>query len=319
MLSLECLAPVSITVYDRLDHITKTIEALSENYLAKETVLYIFSDAAKLGDEEKIKKVRDYLKTINNFKETIIVEQKINNYEKNIKDAYTTPLNTFDKFIRMEDDIVTSPYFLTYMNNALKVYKDNKDVFVISGYVPNIDFDIKDKDIFLSKDFSAWGYATWSNRDFIYARERMDYYSQIKKQKNLAKAMSDLHPKIMFLLKNIEKGYANQGDFKLFANIWLNNMYTIKPKYSLVKNIGFDGKGKGKNVTNIFDTTLRSDFNPKLDLNLKYKDMYDKMIFRKYFDLSKYELLKLKLKLKIISFLKDYKLEWIKEWLKKYI
>lgn len=319
MASVKVLAPISITVYNRVDHLAKTIKALSENYLAKETIIYIFSDAAKPGDEEAIRDVRNYIKTIVGFKNVICIEQKTNNYEKNIKDAYTIPLNKFGKFIRMEDDIVTSPYFLTYMNNALELYKDDKNIFAISGYVPNIDLNINDKDIFLSKDFSAWGYATWIDRDFIYARERRDYYSKIKKQKNLVKSISALHPKIMFLLRNIEKGYANQGDFKLYANIWLNNMYTIKPKFSLVENIGFDGQGKGENITDLFNNTLRPIFNPNLEVNLEYNDMYDKKIFGKYFDLTKFQLLKLKLRSFISLLIKDLKLEGVKNWIKKYI
>jgi len=83
------LAPISISTYSRLEHLTKTIESLQKNTLAKESVLYIFSDAPKNGDEEVVKKVRDYLYTISGFKEIHIIEQKTNNIKKNINNIHT--------------------------------------------------------------------------------------------------------------------------------------------------------------------------------------------------------------------------------------
>lgn len=41
------LAPVVLFVYNRLDHTIDVIESLAKNGLAKDTDLYIFSDAAK--------------------------------------------------------------------------------------------------------------------------------------------------------------------------------------------------------------------------------------------------------------------------------
>ena len=43
----EKYAPVVLFVYDRLDHARQTIEALQKNFLALESRLIIFTDAAK--------------------------------------------------------------------------------------------------------------------------------------------------------------------------------------------------------------------------------------------------------------------------------
>ena len=59
------LAPICFFTYNRLEVTKKTIEALRNNYLAKESQLYIFSDGAKSDTaKEKVDKVRAYLKTI---------------------------------------------------------------------------------------------------------------------------------------------------------------------------------------------------------------------------------------------------------------
>ena len=58
------LAPIGVITYSRLQHLMQTIEALQRNTLAEKSELYIFSDGPKPGDEDKIRKVRDYIYTI---------------------------------------------------------------------------------------------------------------------------------------------------------------------------------------------------------------------------------------------------------------
>jgi len=314
------LAPISISTYSRLEHLTRTIDALKINDLAKNSILYIFSDAPKEGDEIIVKKVRDYLKTINGFKEVRIIEQETNNYEKNIKDAYSIPLNKFGKMIRMEDDILTSPYFLKYMNESLNFYQNERSIFAISAYTPSTDLEkCLEEDVFLSKDFSAWGYATWADRDFFYARERMNYYDNIILEKDLVKKINKLHPKMIDTLHLISQKKANPGDYKLSANLHLNGLFTIKPKLSLVKNIGFDGSGAGKRTTNRFQTSINETFFPKLTHNLKYNEKCDFIIFDSYFNDFTVKLLLGKFHLKIKIYLSKPQYNRIKKCVKKFI
>ena len=72
------LAPIGLSAYIRLEHIKKTVEALKKNTLAESSELYIFSDAPRKSDEEKVKIVRDYLKTIDGFKNITVFERKNN-------------------------------------------------------------------------------------------------------------------------------------------------------------------------------------------------------------------------------------------------
>jgi GT2 family glycosyltransferase len=66
------LAPVILFVYNRPEHTRKTIEALKNNLLARDTALFIFSDAAKNDAERKnVEKVRKYIKTLDGFKSIV--------------------------------------------------------------------------------------------------------------------------------------------------------------------------------------------------------------------------------------------------------
>lgn len=317
---MKNLAPISISTYSRIEHLKQTVQALQMNALAKESVLYIFSDAPREGDEEVVGQIRDYIDTISGFKEVIIIKQKTNNYAKNMKESSSIPLARFGKVIRMEDDIMTSSHFLTYMNNALELYKDDKSIFAISAYTPAVDLsEILAKDVFLSKDFNAWGYATWSDRGFLEAREKTDYYTAIMYHKELHKKIRKLHPMMMDTLHLIEQGKNNAVDYKLSANLHLKDSYTVKPIKSLTKNIGFDGSGVGGAVISRFDTKLDEAFCPVVRDDIDYNPAIDEIIFRNYFNekLTKKVIIKIKNKMRIHVNEKLYR--GLKKWIKKYM
>lgn len=112
------LAPITLFVYNRPDHTNKTIEALKKNKFAKESELFIFSDGPKKQeDASKVKEVRKYLKTIDGFNDVFIKESEKNKGLANsIISGVTEVINKYRKVIVLEDDLITSPVFLEYMN-----------------------------------------------------------------------------------------------------------------------------------------------------------------------------------------------------------
>jgi GT2 family glycosyltransferase len=114
-------APIALFVYNRPWHTRQTVEALKKNELASESELFIYSDAPKNGKaKEKVKEVREYIKTIDGFKKVTIIERENNwGLADSIIDGVTKIVNEYGKIIVLEDDLVTSPYFLKFMNEAL--------------------------------------------------------------------------------------------------------------------------------------------------------------------------------------------------------
>ena len=132
------LAPIGISTYCRLNHLKQTIIALQRNTLAKESELYIFSDAQKQGDEERVAKVREYIYTIDGFKKIHIVERKTNGRVANNRGGMKHLLEKYGKMIWLEEDIVTTSGFLQFVNEALEFYKDDERIISITGYSPPI-------------------------------------------------------------------------------------------------------------------------------------------------------------------------------------
>lgn len=239
------LAPIGISTYSRLNHLTQTIEALKKNSLASESELYVFSDAPKADDEEKVKAVRTYLKNINGFKRIEIIERQTNSRTYNNRQGMRMMLDRHDKMIFMEEDIVTAPSFLEYMNFALDAYENNSTIFSITGHCPPIHIPADyPYDVFLHPRFDPWGFGIWKDRfDMIEMkipqRITRQVYLNPKKLYKFSKGGLDLLP----LVLNNYFEYADGLDVRIFPQQFIMNMLTVYPVKHLVKNIGLDGSG----------------------------------------------------------------------------
>ena len=70
-------APITLFVYNRLEHTRQTIEALQKNTLANQSDLIIFSEAPKLeAQDEAVREVREYIQQIDGFKSIKIIEDR---------------------------------------------------------------------------------------------------------------------------------------------------------------------------------------------------------------------------------------------------
>jgi GT2 family glycosyltransferase len=129
-------APIILFCYNRIDHLKKTISSLKKSQLSKFSDLIIFSDGPKnSSDNFKILKIRKYLEKIKGFKSVKIYKKKEN---KGLALSIVNGLNLiFKKYssaIILEDDLIVSKNFLTYMNDGLNYFKSNDKVISIHGY-----------------------------------------------------------------------------------------------------------------------------------------------------------------------------------------
>jgi hypothetical protein len=250
------LAPITLFVYNRPYHTKQTIQALQKNELAKESELFIFSDAPK--DEqakEGVDAVREYIKGINGFKKVTIIERDRNwGLADSIIDGVTKIVNEYGKIIVLEDDLVTSPYFLKFMNDALEFYRDQKRVWHISGWNYPIESN-GFEDVFLWRVMNCWGWATW--------RDRWSYY-----EKNTDKLIESFSKEDIkrFNLDGVENFWGQvlaNRDKKIntwaiywYATIFKHNGLCLNPVQTFVENIGLDGSGLHCGIEESYHTSL---------------------------------------------------------------
>jgi len=249
------LAPVGLTVYTRVWHTIQCIEALKENDLAKETELYIFSDAAKKGDEHKVEKMRKYLRTISGFKRVVVIERQENDRVKNNRGGQKYLLDKYGKAIWLAEDILTSQCFLTFMNEALKFYQDNEKVTFVSGYViPGIDLESSQDDVFFLGRFESWGFAFWK-RSFKYFNYISDaqYKAVYNSKKELKKLSRRIGDEGVYAIPNDYTGKIDGGDLKVWFWQYIFDTYTLYPRISLTRSNGLDGSGVHMGITDKWD------------------------------------------------------------------
>jgi len=254
------LAPIVLFTFNRLDHTRKTIEALKANMLANESELFIFSDGPRNRDEEiKVNNLRSYLKSIDGFKKINIIEAKENKGLANsVIDGVTNIIDKYGKIIVLEDDLVTSKYFLNYMNEALTIFEERNDIWSISGYGPNIKLpEDYINDIYITKRGSSWGWATWKDRWSLVDWQVRDY-DIFKKDKKAINEFNSTGKDLAPMLEDQMHGRIDSWAIRWVYSQFRNAKYTVYPVKSLVRNIGNDLSGTHTSSTNRFNVYLTS-------------------------------------------------------------
>lgn len=241
-------APVVLFVYNRVEHTKQVLEALNQNTGVSETDLYIFSDApVNEIEDENVKIVRECIaefKTNNRLRKVEIILAKENKgLEKSIITGVTEIINRYGKVIVLEDDIVTAPDFLEFMNHALNYYKEDNKIWSVSGYNLNTPKIKKgNKDVYIGYRGECWGWASWADRWNKVDWNVSDYDEFVKNrtmQHDFNKGGRDMSYLLKLQQERKVKSWAIRWNYQQFKE----KMLTVFPKYSKVVNIGFDGSG----------------------------------------------------------------------------
>ena len=253
------LAPIVLFTYNRLDHTRQTVEALRANLYAEESVLYIYSDAPKTDAAVgAVQAVRDYLHTIDGFREVHIVLREENwGLARNIMDGVTEIVNQYGKIIVLEDDIVTSRYFLKYMNDALEIYKDAPQVMNISGYMyPLVTAELPEA-FFMHYGY-CWGWATWKAAWDLFERAPKKLIQEFTKDDIHHFNLEGTVDVWQQVIAN-EEGQLYTWAVFWYAAIFWNKGLTLTPRESLALNVGMDGTGEHCGTTHLYDSAVKSD------------------------------------------------------------
>lgn len=179
MSNANALAPVAIFVYNRADHTERTLRSLAANTLAAESEVYVFSDGGKdAASWAQVEQVRDFLHRFAQeareqawLKSLTIVEREHNYYlERNIIEGIAQVLEEHEQVIVLEDDMLTSPHFLDYMNKAFSLYRDTPEVMHITGFTrldllnEHPELVDAESETYFTPHAAGWGWGTWRDR-----------------------------------------------------------------------------------------------------------------------------------------------------------
>ena len=256
---MQTFAPIALFVYNRPQHTARTLKFLQQNELAAESRLFIFSDGAKTdADQEMVDKVRDLIKDADGFKSIEIIRRKENmGLANSIIAGVTKLVADYGQVIVFEDDLISSPYTLTYFNESLNRYRQEEKVMHIGAYMYNLKVENL-PETFFYRAATSWGWATW-DRAWKHFEPNID---KLIGQFNAAdkRAFSIDHTMNFWKqMKDFKNGRNNSWAIRWYASIFLKKGLTLNPSQSLVNNIGHDGSGIHSGINDIYNVVI----NPK--------------------------------------------------------
>ena len=247
-------SPIIIFAFNRLDVLKRTVTSLLQNKEASESVLYVFVDGSrkcKAGEEEKVRSVQEFVKSIVGFKSlhyTFSTENK--GLANSVISGVSEIFKIYDKVIVVEDDLYVSRSFLRFMNEMLNKYETDKRIMQVSGYGSKLT-RIRDYayDAYINERAHSWSWGTWRDRWNAIDWEVSDFKelsSSKKLQKKFNKRGSDLYE----MLKGYMEHRNNSWYIRFNYSMYKQNRYSIMPIKSLVRNDGFGGDATNCNSYN---------------------------------------------------------------------
>lgn len=238
-------APIIIFAFNRLDSLKATVASLLMNEEAGESDLFVYVDGArkyKLGEQEKVQAVQGFVKSISGFKSIkYFFSEQNKGLGTSIIHGVSEVINQYDKAIVLEDDLIVSTNFLSFMNQGLDKYEKEEKVFSICGYTNKIKVPKSyPYDAYFCTRSSSWGWGTWKDRWESIDWELKDWnrYSRLGKAFNRWGG-SDCYK----MLHDWKKGKNQSWAIRFCFAQFLQDRLSLFPLISKVKNDGFNGDG----------------------------------------------------------------------------
>lgn len=236
-------SPVLLLLFNRLEHTKLVFEEVRN---AQPEKLYIAIDGPRIQNQDdiiKITSIKNYV--LNNIDWNCSVETLFRETNLGCKNAVSEAITWFFNHetngIILEDDCLPLNSFFSFCDELLSKYEFDDRVRHISGVnFLNPDIEIKNS-YYFSKFTHVWGWASWKrvwqdySKDILkdYELEKFEEFYNIYQDKKICKA-------IINELKRVQSEKLNTWDYQYMFLNFINNGLTIIPKYSLIKNIGFD-------------------------------------------------------------------------------
>ncbi|MDL2264540.1 hypothetical protein LJC31_07805 [Synergistaceae bacterium OttesenSCG-928-I11] len=243
MSNVSSLAPVVLFVYNRIDCLKSTIRALANNELACQSDLFIFSDGPKSdSDALKVNQVREYIRNIEGFASLSLVLREQNlGLANSIISGVTQIIDQYGKIIILEDDLVTSRFFLNYMNDGLDIYENDSRVATIQGCRMPWDNTCLPETYFLPSE-GCLGWGTWKRAWKDFEPDARYLYEKIKHGKHKKEFDFDLSYPFTRLLKHQVDGKVDSWAIRWYASNFLLKRVGLYPRENFVQHIGYENE-----------------------------------------------------------------------------
>ena len=218
--------------------------------------MYVYSDGARdEASASAVAEVRAIVHSVTGFARIEVIERENNmGLAANVIEGVTTQVRAHGRVIVLEDDLVLSPFFLRFMNDALSVYADEPRV----GHIQACDFtgDSSLSDTFLIKFTGSWGWATWERAWRHFNPDGKQLLARLEQTRQTSRFDFNGAYRFTRMLRRQIAGKNNSWAIRWNASLFVDNILSLNVGRSLVANVGFDGSGTNCGGGNLYASNL---------------------------------------------------------------
>ncbi|GEO11748.1 hypothetical protein [Segetibacter aerophilus] len=249
---------IAVFCYKRAAKLKTSMEALLKNPECSGMDIVFFCDGHK-GDKDfqGVKETRAYIDSLTGFK-NIYKHYREKNLSTgpNFKMGITWLCENYDQFIVVEDDLVVTSNYITYLLQGLQFYKQEQSVFCVTGFCFPINVKNYAYDTIVHKRFCSYGWASWSNRVKNVKWDKDELKNIIKTTPGFKNSLNEEGRDLYRMVKKQIDGTISTWDIQMQVHVSLNRYKVIYPIVSKAYNIGFDNESTNTFGVDYLKTTL---------------------------------------------------------------
>jgi hypothetical protein len=234
---------IAIFAYNRPTHLRKLLLSLRDNPNIQEIEIYLFIDGPRNSTAHEL--CLAVLNVAKEFETELELQIKSNlensGLSRSIRNGLDLLFQDYEKLIILEDDLVLSPDFISFMIKCLKKFQHNEMISSISGY----SYPIGDSGSlgYLLPGGDCWGWATWKDRWTDINWDSKSLLADIRNSKR--EKVFNLNGAYDYtgMLIDSELGLIDSWAIYWHASMFIKGKFTYYPIRTLVVNQGMDGSG----------------------------------------------------------------------------
>jgi hypothetical protein len=249
---------VGIVAHRRPDHLRNCLESLRRNPEFARTAVTVYVDGPRTDPEAELTaQVAEVVEGFDSAADVRAVRRAENlGLARSVILAVDSQLARHESVIMLEDDLVVSPHFLRFMNEAMRRYRDDRRVASVHGYVYPVDRALPETFFLRGADCLGWG--TWRRAWEMFEPDATTL--QMRMEQMGAEAMEDFNFGGSYpysrMLERQASGQADSWAIRWYASAFVEGMLTLYPARSLVVHAGGDGSGTNVGTTDVLDVEL---------------------------------------------------------------
>ena len=248
---------IALFAWNRPSHLGQVLAALSRNQEISELPLFVVVDGPRSADDvPNIQRCHDAATAFQHARSTTVIQRRTNlGLFDSLTQGISHILLEYDSIIVLEDDIVVSPFFLSYMLQGLSLYRDTPSVASIHGYTP--PFSASPPQSFFLPGADCWGWATWRHQWKLFRYHAESLAFEIRSRKLVSRFNLNNNYDYLGMLDDRAADRNKSWAICWYASCFLAGKLTLYPGRSLVSNIGLDGTGQNcsSNARDLFTKT----------------------------------------------------------------